>query len=157
MKKYVGGKFFHSISKAIRLKFYREHGTLLYIQCWQEDSISWLETTSIAGTPKCNNSDNLCSFVSLFVQSMLAKLSPLDFPVMGCPRSTWNTLIISRFKLLVIPQFNKIWEKFASRLWRKIRKIHILLIFQPGSKLIILWEIVFLGQFLNFGSLNQQK
>jgi hypothetical protein len=68
---------------------------------------------------------------------------------MRCSWPTWNALIVTGFKLLVVPGLHKIREMFMCRLRGKIREKHVFLFFQPGSKLIILWEIVIIGKHLD--------
>ena len=81
----------------------------------------------------------------------------LNFPVMGCPGPACNTLVVTWFQLLAIPSVDKIWKQLAGWLRWKFREKYILLLFQPRSKLIILWEIIVTGQLLEFLILKQQQ
>lgn len=84
-------------------------------------------------------------------------LLSFDFPVMGCPWSTCNALIVTGFKLLSIPNLDKVREQLTWRLWWKIREKHVFLFLQPGRKLIILREIVITGQLLKLVCLKKKK
>ena len=84
-------------------------------------------------------------------------LLSFDFPVMGCPWPTCNALIVTGFKLLSIPNLDKVREQLTWRLWWKIREKHIFLFLQPGRKLIILREIVITGQLLKLVCLKKLK
>lgn len=80
-----------------------------------------------------------------------------DSPLMSAPGSGHNALVVFGFKCLFIPSLDKISKYFTGGLRWQLGEKHSLLFFQPCGKLIILWEVVILGELLEFVFLRDDK